>query len=90
MYLLSLIAVIVFCIACANVSSIILAHAATRRRELAVRSALGAGRLQQIRQFMIESLVTSSAAGAAGLLLAWWGSIGHSVRQRRTSTASAR
>ena len=70
-----LIAVIVFCIACANVSSIILAHAATRRRELAVRSALGAGRLQQVRQFMIESLVTSSAAGAVGLVLAWWGLI---------------
>ena len=46
---------------------------ATRRRELAVRAALGAGRLQQIRQFMIESLVTSSAAGAVGLFLAWWG-----------------
>jgi putative ABC transport system permease protein len=74
-YLLSLIAVIVFCIACANVSSIIHAQAATRRRELAVRSALGAGRLQQLRQLMIESLVTSSAAGALGLLLAWWGLI---------------
>jgi putative ABC transport system permease protein len=72
-YLLMLIAVIVFAIACANVSSIILAQAATRRRELAVRSALGAGRLQQLRQFMIESLVTSSAAGAVGLVLAWWG-----------------
>ena len=67
------IAVMVVCIACANVSSIILAHVATRRRELAVRAALGAGRLQQIRQFMIESLVTSSAAGAVGLFLAWWG-----------------
>jgi hypothetical protein len=46
-YLLSLIAVIVFCIGCANVSSIILAHAATRRRELAVRSALGARRFSR-------------------------------------------
>ena len=74
-YLLSVIAFIVFCIACANVSSIILAYAASRRRELAVRSALGAGRLQQVRQFMIESLVASSAAGVVGLLLAWWGLI---------------
>ena len=72
-FLLSLIAIIVFCIACANVSSIILAHAATRRRELAVRSALGAGRWQQIRQFMSESLIISTVAGAVGLVLAWWG-----------------
>lgn len=72
-FLLLLIALIVFCIACANVSSIILAHTATRRRELAVRSALGSGRLQQMRQFMIESLVTCAAAGAAGLVLTWWG-----------------
>ena len=71
--LLALIAGIVVCIACANVSSIILARAATRRRELAVRSALGAGRLHQIRQNMIESLITSSVAGAVGLVLAWWG-----------------
>ncbi len=71
--LLSLVAVMVVCIACANVSSIILAHVATRRRELAVRAALGAGRLHQIRQFMIESLVTSAAAGAVGVFLAWWG-----------------
>ena len=73
MYLLVTIAGIVFCIACANVSSIILAHAATRRREIAVRSALGAGRLQHMRQLMGESLVTSSVAGAVGVILAWWG-----------------
>jgi putative ABC transport system permease protein len=74
-YLLSLIGIIVFGIACANVSSVILAQATSRRRELAVRSALGAGRLQQVRQFMIESLVTSSAAGVVGLVLAGWGLI---------------
>jgi putative ABC transport system permease protein len=74
-YLLSAIAVIVFCIACANTSSIILARATSRRRELAVRSALGAGRARQIRLFMIESLVASCAACAAGLFLAWWGLI---------------
>jgi putative ABC transport system permease protein len=71
--LLALIAVMVVCIAFANVSSIILAHAAMRRRELAVRSALGARRLQQVRQFIIEGLITSSTAGAVGLFLAWWG-----------------
>ena len=72
-FLLASIGVMVVCIACANVSSIILAQATSRRRELAVRSVLGAGRVQQIRQFMIESLVTSCAAGAVGLVLAWWG-----------------
>ena len=72
-FLLSLVAAIIFFIACANVSSIILSHAVTRRRELAVRSALGAGRSRHIRQFIVESLVTSSIAGAAGLMLAWWG-----------------
>lgn len=71
-YLLVAVAVIVFCIACANVSSIILAEATSRRRELAVRSALGAGRAHQIRLVMIESLVASCAAGVAGLLLGWW------------------
>ena len=74
-YLLTLIGVIVFGIACANISSIILAQATSRRRELAVRSALGAGRLQQVRQFMIENLVISSAAGVVGVVLAWWGLI---------------
>lgn len=74
-YLLSAIAIMVFCIACANVSSIILAQASARRREHAVRSALGASRLQHVRRFMIESLVTSSAAGVVGLVIAWWGLI---------------
>ena len=71
-YLLMAVAVIVFCITCANLSSIILAQATSRRRERAVRSALGAGRAHQIRLVMIESLVASCAAGAAGLLLGWW------------------
>ena len=73
LFLVSLIAILVVCIACANVSSIILAHTSTRRRELAVRTALGASRFQQIRQLMIESLVTSSVAGILGLVIAWWG-----------------
>jgi putative ABC transport system permease protein len=71
-FLLGLIAVLVVCIACANISSIILARSTIRRRELAVRAALGASRFHQIRQLMLESVVTSTAAGVVGLTLAWW------------------
>ncbi len=71
--LLSLLGLIVVGIACANTSSIVLAHGTTRRREFAVRAALGAGRFRQIRQLMIEGVVVSLVAAALGLFLAWWG-----------------
>lgn len=70
LYLLGLIGVFVVCIACANVSSIILAQSTTRQRELSVRAALGEGRFHQIRQLMIESVVVSAVAGVFGLILA--------------------
>jgi putative ABC transport system permease protein len=73
MFLLGLIALLVTAIACGNVSSIILAQTTARRRELAVRAALGASRFDQIRQLMLESAVMSSAAGALGLIFASWG-----------------
>jgi putative ABC transport system permease protein len=72
--LLMLMAGLVLAVACLNLANLLLARGAARRKEIAVRQALGSGRLRIIQQLLVEGLTLATIGAAFGLMIGWWSS----------------